>query len=391
MSVDPARDLVFLPTTAPSPDYYGGDRRGQNLLANCVVALRASTGALVWAFQTSHHDLWDYDVPMQPVLLSLARDGRQVPAVATGTKHGHLFVLHRQTGEPLFPVEERPVPQSTVPGEQTWPTQPFPVTLPVFGLRSLSADDAWGLTPADTERARQQIAALRYEGPFTPVGLEPTAEAPSNTGGFNWGGLGYDPQRGILVGAVNRFAAIVQLFPRREAPDVRATQPAGGIRLEAEVGPMLGTPYIGRRTYLLDMARGKLPYTKPPWGTLAAVNLQTGRLQFEVPLGTMLDPAQYPEAERWGSINLAGPMTTAGGLVFVAASVDEHLRAFDVETGQLLWQSRLPAGGQATPMTYMVDGTQYVIQAAGGYAQLGTTLGDYVVAYALPGKVRRGR
>jgi quinoprotein glucose dehydrogenase len=153
---------------------------------------------------------------------------------------------------------------------------------------------------------------------------------------------------------------------------------------------MLGTPYILRRTYLVDLAKGKLPYTKPPWGTLAAVNLQRGGLQFEVPLGTMLDPAQYPEAAHWGSINLAGPMTTAGGLVFVAASMDEHLRAFDVETGHLLWQSRLPAGGQATPMTYMIDGTQYVVQAAGGHAQLGTTLGDYVVAYALPETGRRG-
>jgi quinoprotein glucose dehydrogenase len=217
ISVDPTRDLVVLPTTAPSPDYYGGERRGANLFANCVVALRASTGALVWAFQTSHHDLWDYDVPMQPLLFPLERDGQIVPAVAVGTKQGHLFVLHRETGEPLFPVEERPVPQSTVPGEQSWPTQPFPVTLPVFGLRQLTPDDAWGLTPEDTARARQQIAAVRYDGPFTPVGLGPTAEAPSNTGGFNWGGLSYDPKRRILVGAVNRFAAIVQLYPRQEA------------------------------------------------------------------------------------------------------------------------------------------------------------------------------
>jgi quinoprotein glucose dehydrogenase len=366
ISVDPARDLVFLPTTAPSPNYYGGERRRQNLFANCVVALRASTGALVWAFQTSHHDLWDYDVPMQPLLFSLERGGQIVPAVAVGTKQGHLFVLHRETGEPLFPVEERPVPQSTVPGEETSLTQPFPVDLPVFGLRRLTPEDAWGLTLEDTEVARQKIAALRYQGPFTPVGLEPTAEAPSNTGGFNWGRLSYDPQRRILVGAVNRFAAIVQLYPRRQEPEGRASHPAGGIRLEAEVGSMLGTPYILQRTYLIDVAKGKLPYTKPPWGTLAAVNLKRGGLQFEVPLGAMLDPAQHPEAVHWGPVNLSGPMTTAGGLVFVAASVDEHLQAFDVETGQLLWQSRLPAGGQATPMTYMVDGTQYVIQAAGG-------------------------
>jgi quinoprotein glucose dehydrogenase len=189
---------------------------GQNLFANCVVALRASTGEMVWAFQTVHHDLWDYDVPMQPVLFTLMREGRPAPAVAVGTKQGNIFVLNRETGVPLFPVEERPVAQTTVPGEQTSPTQPFPINLPVFGLRHLTSDDAFGLTPNDVEVARQVIAALHWEGLFTPPGLKPTAHAPGALGGFNWGGLSYDPERGILVGAVNRLGTIVQLSPREE-------------------------------------------------------------------------------------------------------------------------------------------------------------------------------
>jgi len=309
MSVDVERDLLFLPTTSPSPDYYGGNRIGQNLFANSVVALRASTGEMVWYFQTSHHDLWDYDVPMQPVLMPLERDGRQIPAVVIGTKQGHIFVLHRETGVPLFPVEERPVPQSDVPGEVSWPTQPFPSTLPVFGLRQVTPDDAWGLTPEELLAARQLIAALRFDGPFTPVSLQGSIEAPSNTGGFNWGGLTIDPVRGIVVGAVNRFASYTRLYPRAQAP----TPTGPNLRLESEVGLMKQTPFVLTRNYLLNANRGLVPMTKPPWGTLAAVNLKTGALQFEVPLGFQLDPTQYPGAEQWGSISLGGPMSTAGG------------------------------------------------------------------------------
>ena len=379
ISVDPERDLVFLPTTSPSPDYYGGERKGLNLFANCVVALRASTGKLIWYFQTVHHDLWDYDVPMQPLLFDLERGGATVPALVIGTKAGHLFVLHRETGAPLFPIEERRVPQTDVPGEETSPTQPFPSTLPVFGLRRVTAEEAWGPTPADVETARARIAELRSEGLYTPVSLRGSIEAPSNTGGFNWGGLSYDPARGIVVGAVNRFGAVVRLFPRAEAP-------AGvgpNVRLEAELGQMRDTPYVIQRTYLLNYERGLLPLTRPPWGTLAGVNLRTGTLQFEVPLGAMLDPAQFPEAEQWGSISLGGPMTTAGGLVFIAATRDNQLRAFDIETGALLWKAALPAGAQAAPMTYEVGGTQYVVICAGGHGKLGSKLGDYVLAFAV--------
>jgi quinoprotein glucose dehydrogenase len=377
ISADPARDLVFVPTTAPSPDYYGGERLGENLYANCVVALRASTGQRVWHFQTVHHDLWDFDVPMQPALIDLEQDGEVVPAVAVGTKVGHLFVLHRETGEPLFPIAEQPVPQTDVPGEETWPTQPFPTQLPLFGLRRVTPDDAWGATSEMREAARARIAALHSEGPFTPISLQGTISAPSNIGGFNWGGLSYDPERGLLVGATNRIAAVVRLRPRG---DNRSGQLQGAV----ETGEQRGTPYTLERGYLLDETT-RLPSTVPPWGTLVAVDLATGALRWEVPLGVMVDPATHPEATAWGSINLGGPTTTAGGLAFVAAAVDGVFRAFDVETGALLWQDKLPAGGQATPMSYFVDGRQYVVIAAGGHGKLGTQLGDAVVAYALPG------
>ena len=378
ISADPERDLVFVPTSAPSPDYYGGERLGDNLYANCVVALRAASGEMVWAFQTVHHDIWDYDVPMQPALITLERDGDSVPAVAVGTKQGHIFVLHRETGEPLFPVEERPVPPSDVAGEETSPTQPFPAQLPVFGLRGLTPDDAWGPTPDARERAREVIAALRSEGPFTPISLQGTIQTPSNTGGFNWGGLSYDPTRQILVGAVNRYAAVMQLTPRDDAEAGEDTGERGGV----ETAAMLGTPYTLTRNIFLDPDTG-LPFSPPPWGTLAAVDLHDGTLAWEVPLGLVADPAEVPDAEDWGSPSLGGPTTTAGGLVFIGATRDGFFRAFDVETGELLWQDQLPAGGQATPMSYEFDGRQYVVIAAGGHGKLGSPLGDAVVAYTL--------
>lgn len=378
ISVDVERGLVLVPTSAASPDYYGGERLGENLYANCVVALRAANGELVWHFQTVHHDIWDYDVPMQPALIALERHSETIPAVAVGTKQGHIFALHRETGEPLFPVEERPVPQTDVPGEETWPTQPFPAQLPLFGLRELTPDDAWGPAPEDRERARAAIAALRSEGPFTPISLRGTIQTPSKAGGFNWGGLSYDPARQIVVGAVNRIAAVMQLIPRDEATAGEDT----GERFGLETAQQLGTPYTLARSLLLN-PETRLPFSPPPWGTLAAVNLGDGSLAWEVPLGFVVDPADLPDAVGWGSPSLGGPTTTGGGLVFIGATYDGVFRAFDVETGALLWQDRLPAGGQATPMSYEYEGRQYVVICAGGHGKMGTPLGDAVVAYAL--------
>jgi len=378
ISVDLKRNLIFVSTTCPCTDYYGGERRGDNQMANSVVALRAADGKPRWFYQVVHHDLWDYDVPMQPVLLTLP-GGRE--AVAIGTKMGHLFVLDRDTGNPLFPVEERTVLRSDVEGEEASPTQPFPTKLPLFGLRKVDVEEAWGPDEASLQRSREWIARLRSAGIFTPPSLRGSVLAPSNIGGFNWGGLTYDPEKGLLIGATNRIAAVITLIPRAQFDETQA-QPDR--RLQAEIGLMKGTPYVMKREYLVDFADKLRPMTKPPWGTLAAVDLAKGELAWEVPLGSMVDPAKYPDAEKWGSISLGGPSCTAGGLTFVAATLDGNLRAFDTATGKLLWKSQLPVSAHAAPMTYELDGKQYVVICAGGHGKSGTPLGDSVVAFALP-------
>jgi quinoprotein glucose dehydrogenase len=378
LSADPERDLLFVPTGSASPDFYGGERRGRNDYANSVVALRASTGRVVWHFQTVHHDLWDYDVPAQPTLVTVRRDGVEIPAVAQATKVGHVFVLHRETGESLFPVEERPVPASDVPGEEAWPTQPFPVRPAPLVPQSLSPEDAWGLTPFDRAACRRKLEGLRSEGVFTPPSLRGTLIFPGNAGGTNWGSVAFEPGRGLLLVNTSRVAHVVKLIPRAEYDATKAAS-AG-----KEVSPQAGTPYGMLREVLLSPL--DLPCNPPPWGRLAAVDLATGEVRWEVNLGTTRDIAPVPIAIGWGTPNLGGPITTAGGLVFIAAAMDDYLRAFDVETGEELWKGRLPAGGQATPMTYRVreDGKQYVVIAAGGNARMTTTLGDAVVAFALP-------
>ncbi|WP_026308435.1 pyrroloquinoline quinone-dependent dehydrogenase [Spirosoma spitsbergense] len=379
ISADAERDLVFIPTTSPSPDFYGGERLGQNRFASSIVAIRASTGKVVWDFQTVHHDIWDYDNASQPVLIPFVQNGKTVPAVAVGTKMGHVFILHRETGGPLLPVEERPVPKSTVPGEEAYPTQPFPTTFPALGLQKM---ETWGPTPADKAAADQRINGLRYEGIFTPPSLEGTLMTPGNVGGIHWGGMSYDPQSGLLITNVNRLAALIRLLPREQLlASVKNDQEL----LRAETGMQSGTPYVMKRSYLFAKTEmGLVMQTPPPWGTLVALNLQKGTLEWEVPLGYMMDPAKYPDTKKWGSLNFGGAITTAGGLIFVAASLDGHLRAFSTSNGSMQWEVPLPASGQATPMTYQVNGQQYIVIAAGGHGKMGTKLGDYVVAYKLP-------
>ncbi|GAB4039243.1 pyrroloquinoline quinone-dependent dehydrogenase [Spirosoma gilvum] len=379
ISADAERDLIFIPTTSPSPDYYGGERLGKNLNASSIVAIRASTGKVVWHFQTVHHDLWDYDNASQPLLFNFKQHGKTIPAVAVGTKMGHVFILHRETGVPLLPVEERQVPKSSIPGEVAFPTQPFPTTLPALGLQKV---EAWGPTPDTKSAAQRRLSTLHYEGIFTPPSLQGSLMTPGNVGGVHWGGMCYDPESGLLITNVNRIAAIIGLLPREKLAESIKNDPE---LMRTEGGMQLGTPYVMKRTYLFTRnEQGMLMQTSPPWGTLVALNLQKSSLEWEVPLGYMMDLDKYPQAKEWGSLNFGGAIVTAGGLVFVAASLDGHLRAFKTQDGSLQWEVPLPAGGQATPMTYQINGQQYLVIAAGGHGKLGTKLGDFVVAYRLP-------
>ncbi len=381
ISADSERDLIFVPTSSPSPDYYGGERVGENRYANSIVALRASTGEVVWHFQAVHHDLWDYDLPAQPLLIELEKEGVKTDAVVVVSKMGHIFVLGREDGDPLFPIEERPVPPSDIPGEQAAATQPFPAVLPHLGLRSVSEEDAWGPTPAMEKAARERISRHKNAGAFTPPSFEGTLVTPSSVGGMNWSGASFDPGRNLLITNTNRLAALITLFPREDhsPKSINTKFP------RSEIGLQEGTPYMMTRDYLFTVSEedGRVMQTKPPWGTLAAINLNSGQLEWEVPLGFMMNPEKYPEAIDWGSINIGGAVATAGGLVFIAASMDGFFRAFNTADGSLLWSYKLPAGGQATPMTYQLNGKQFVVLAAGGHGKFGTQLGDYLIAFAV--------
>jgi quinoprotein glucose dehydrogenase len=371
ISVDAPRDLIFIPTGSASPDYYGGMRPGDNRHANSVVALKASTGELVWSYQVVHHDLWDYDVAAQPALIDFA--GK--PAVAVTTKMGLLFVLDRLTGKPLHTVEERAVPKSTIPGESASPTQPTPAWAPLVPQR-LTADTLWGANDADREACRQRLSKLRNDGPYTPPSFEGSLTFPGNAGGVNWGGAAFDPERNLLFSDTNRLAAIFRIIPRDEmGAAVEQAKNEGG-RFSGEFGRQSGTPFGVYRTWLA--APNGLPCNAPPWGALVAFDLKTGKLRWESPIG------EVAPGVPGGSPNLGGPMVTAGGLVFTAAGMDTKLRAFDSDTGKELWKVDLPASAQAIPMTYETKGKQYVVICAGGHGKLGTKMGDAVIAFQLP-------
>jgi quinoprotein glucose dehydrogenase len=329
-----------------------------------------------------HHDVWDYDVPAQPALVTVRRNGRAIPAVAVATKVGHLFVLHRETGKPLFPVEERAVPQRGVAGEELSPTQPFPVKPRALAPQSLKPEEAFGLSEADKQACREQMAALRNEGVFTPPSLEGTLVYPGDVGGMNWSGMSFDPARSLLVTNTNRLPRAVTLIPREGlTPEQIAKLRTSPL---VELARQEGTPYVMKREVIVRAFPRLAPCTQPPWGTLVAVDLNSGKVRWEVPLGVMPELADQPDAAKWGSLNLGGSIVTAGGLVFIGAARDNFLRAFDVETGAELWKGELPAGGQATPMTYQAGGKQFVVIAAGGHGRLPSKRGDHVMAFALP-------
>src|ERR1700693_974029 len=372
LSVDSEHDLVFIPTGSASPDYFGGFRRGDNKWANSVVALHASTGEFVWGFQVVHHDLWDYDVASQPTLFSW-RDG--TPAVAITTKMGRVFVLNRLTGAPLLPVEERPAPKSDIPGEDASPTQPASTISMV--PEKLSPEDAWGKTPEEKQACADKIRAARSEGIFTPPSVKGTIVFPGSVGGVNWGSAAYDPQRHLLVMDTNRLAIFVKLISREKYDeDIKAG--TSNDRLHGEWGRQAGAPYAMFRTPLIGPSETLTLCSPPPWGTVAAVDLFTGKKAWDVPLGS------FVPGMNTGTVTLGGPIVTAGGVVFSAATMDNYIRGFDAESGKEIWKYELPAGGQATPMTYTLNGKQYLVITAGGHGKLGTKQGDYVLAFTLP-------
>ncbi len=379
MVVDLERDLVFVPTGSASPDYYGGSRPGDNKWADSVVALRAKTGELVWGFQLVHHNLWDYDTASSPLLTTLQHDGKNVPVVIQGNKTGFLYVLNRDTGVPVFPVEERPVPQSDVPGEVTSPTQPFPLAPPALTPQKLSADDAWGITPEDRESCRERMKSLRNDGIFTPPTVQGSLTVPGNVGGMNWSGYAYDPQHSLLVVNTNNLPAKVRVIPSDKYWDEVDNHPEDG-----DYTQQSGAAYGLFRTLLFGKAH-HLPCAPPPWGMLSAVDMTAGTIRWQVPLGSMApDIPAVPK----GAPSLGGPIVTAGGLVFIAGTViDPGFRAFDVETGKELWKANLPTSGAATPMTYQTrpGGKQFLVIAAGGHPKVTEEKQtDEIIAFTLP-------
>jgi quinoprotein glucose dehydrogenase len=387
LSVDHERGLVFVPTGNTAPDYYGGQREGLDYYSSSLVALDAATGEVRWHFQTVHHDVWDYDVPAQPVLFDFPGEsgpgeGGMIPAIAQTTKLGHLFLLNRETGVPIFPVEERAVPITGVASEVLSPTQPFPTRPAPLHPQTLTPDDAWGFTPWDRGKCREKIESLGYDGPFTPPSTEGWIQYPSYFGGSNWGSLAVDSKRKLMVLNMSRVAAELTLVTRKEADEELAA--TNREREGPDNEPQLGTPYAVRRTFLVSPLG--IPCSPPPWGVLMGVDYSTGEVRWEVPFGTTEDLAPVPIGLKLGVPNQGGPIVTASGLVFIAASMDDYLRAFDSDTGEELWKGRLPAGGQATPLTYRTSEQQrqFVVIAAGGHAMMGTRLGDAVVAFALP-------
>jgi quinoprotein glucose dehydrogenase len=376
-SVDRERGLVFIPTGNPADDLYGGAREGIDYYGSSVVALEASTGRVVWHFQTVHHDLWDYDVASQPLLIDFPTDHGRVPAVVQGTKQGNIYVLNRETGTPLVPVEERPVSQvGALPGETPSLTQPFPTNPAyVFYAGALTEETVWGFTPWDKAKCREQLHGVLHEGIYTLRSLRGSLIEPSSSGIMSWGGLAVDSSRDILIVNTTHIAAIQRAIPSKEA-EAQYNQGNPLRRMEGSPYTVSGAPFL---------SPFGAPCNPPPWGALTAIDLKAGKRLWEVPLGSTRDRAPFPFWFDKGVPSVGGPIVTASGLTFIAATTDNFVRAFDTKTGAKLWEERLPAGGQAVPMTYRLraDSKQYMVIAAGGHEYLGTKLGDSVIAYAL--------
>jgi glucose dehydrogenase len=368
LSVDHERGIVYLPLTSPSTDLWGGDRKGANLFGNSLVAVEAATGKRLWHFQTIHHDIWDYDLPAQPVLGTVTRGGKRVPAVAQITKTGFVFLFDRVTGQPLFEIEERPVAASEVPGEQAWPTQPFPVKPPPFTRQSMRLDELNDLTPESKAFCSKLVEGAVFGKLFTPIGLKPTVLFPSTNGGANWGGASFDPETQMLYVNSMEIGFIQQMTKRGEGQDV--------VPFRAR-----GRPTPNSRFWDSKL----IPCQKPPWGFLTAIDMNSGEFRWRSVLGVIDELASRGIAPT-GTANLGGSIVTAGGLIFIAATNDSRFRAFDKDTGRELWTTRLAASGHATPATYSGAKTkkQFVVIAAGGGNKYSEGYADELVAYTLP-------
>lgn len=380
---DKALDIVYVPMGVGTPDIWGGHRTPeQERYANGLLALHASTGKLAWFYQTVHHDLWDMDLPSQPTLADIpASDGSIVPVVYTPTKTGNLFVLDRRTGALVVPAPERPVPQGPAPGDRLSPTQPFS-ELTYRPQAPLSDADMWGATLYDQLMCRIIFHRLRYEGIFTPPSVKGTLVFPGNLGMFEWGGIAVDTDRKIAIANPIALPFVSTLVPR--GPDNPVEPKPGTKSGGSELGlqTQYGVPFgVTLNPFLSPLG---LPCKQPAWGYISAIDLKTHKIIWKKRIGTTRDSAPVPLPFRVGMPMLGGPIVTAGGVAFISATADYYLRAYDVNTGRQLWEGRLPAGGQATPMSYSVGGKQYVVIAAGGHGSFGTKLGDYVIAYALP-------
>lgn len=451
MSIDPQRGMVFIPTGSPAFDFWGGNRQGSNLFGNCILALKADSGERVWHFQTVHHDIWDRDPPAPPNLVTVTRAGRHVDAVAQITKSGHVFVLDRDTGEPLFPVEEVAVPPSDLVGEHAWPTQPLPSSPPPFARQEFRLEDITDISEQSRAHVEKRLRQSLSAGQFVPPSRQGTIIFPGFDGGGEWGGAAYDPTTSTLYVNSNEMPWILTMvdlaaqkkaqpspgrnlyaihcavchgpalkgdpqknYPPLDRIDRKMTRNQVRSVTNSGAGIMPGFGHLSEleTTALVDFLFGadgqrslnrptplpEIPYShtgynrfldedgypavRPPWGTLNAINLNSGEIDWTVPLGEVpeLTERGIPPT---GTENYGGPVVTAGGLVFIGASKDERFRAFDKDTGEVLWETELPAGGYATPCTYMIDGKQFVVIAAGG-GKMGTKSGDTYVAFALP-------